>query len=118
VWFERFKLRYTIPESSHTYTPDLLLPNGIVLEGKGLLTTEDKKKMRLVKAQHPDVDIRFVFSNANAKIAKQSKTRYRDWADKYGFQWAHREIPKEWMEEGENGVSINALKVMGCWPAT
>jgi hypothetical protein len=99
VRFETLKLQYVVPESLHTYTPDFELPNGIIIETKGLFTTEDRKKMRLVKKQHPDLDIRFVFSNAKAKIAKRSPTSYAKWADTNGFPWAHKEIPAEWLKE-------------------
>lgn len=116
VSFEEFKLKYTRPASHHTYTPDLTLPNGIVLEGKGLLTTEDKAKMRLIKAAYPDLDIRFVFSNARARIAKGSKTLYSDWADRYGFPWAHRTIPPEWLTAPANPRSLACLKDNGWVP--
>ena len=53
--------------------------------------------MRLVKEQHPKVDIRFVFSNSKNKISKISKTTYAMWCKKYGFKYADKHIPKEWL---------------------
>lgn len=108
--FEAFKIPYIRPETSHTYCPDFFLANGIIVETKGMLQTEDKKKMVLVKKQHPDLDIRFVFSNANARIAKKSRTTYAMWADKNGFPWAHRSIPKEWLDETVNLRSVAAVR--------
>lgn len=108
--FESFKLAYKVPMRDASYTPDLLLPNGIIIETKGLFQTDDRKKMKLVKEQHPKLDIRFIFSNANAKIAKQSKTTYAKWADTNGFPWAHRNLPKEWLTEPANLTSLRALK--------
>ena len=61
------------------YTPDFLLPNGIFLEVKGRLTTEDRRKMLAVKKSHPDLDIRFVFQAPFNKINKGSKTTYAKW---------------------------------------
>ena len=70
------------------------------LEGKGQFLTADRRKHRLIREQFGDkYDIRFVFSNPNQRIGKKSKTRYRDWCERYGFKWAHLEIPKEWIEE-------------------
>ena len=97
--FEEEKLRYVRPASNHTYTPDFVLDNGIIIETKGLFSTEDRQKHILVKAQHPDRDIRLVFSNAHAKIAKGSKTTYAMWADHNGIPWAHRTIPPDWLAE-------------------
>lgn len=87
-----------------------MLPNGIIIETKGLFQTDDRKKHRLIKAQYPDLDIRFIFSNANAKIAKKSKTTYAKWAEDCGFKWAHRDLPQAWLTEPANLKSIKAAK--------
>lgn len=91
----------------------MLLPNGIILETKGLFQTDDRKKMKLIKAAYPDLDIRLIFSNANAKIAKQSKTTYAKWAEDAGFKCAHRDCPKEWLSEKPNLASLKAIKEVG-----
>ena len=77
------------------YTPDFVLPNGVIVECKGRLTVHDRTKHLMIKAQHPELDIRFVFQYNNP-ITKGSKTRYTDWAEKHGFLWAMKYIPKEW----------------------
>ena len=98
--YETLTILYKKPEQQSRYTPDFTLPNGIIIEGKGQFLTSDRKKHRLIREQHGDkYDIRFVFSNPNQRIGKKSKTRYRDWCERYGFKWAHLEIPKEWIEE-------------------
>lgn len=74
-----------------------MLANGIVVETKGRFITADRQKHLLVKAQHPDLDIRFVFSNSRTRISKTSKTTYADWCRKYGFMFADKSIPPEWM---------------------
>jgi hypothetical protein len=82
-----------------TYTPDFVLDNGIIIETKGIFDTADRRKHREIKRQHPELDIRFIFSNANSRLYKGSKSRYCDWCDKHKFQWAHRVIPEAWLKE-------------------
>jgi hypothetical protein len=53
--------------------------------------------MVAVKKAHPEKDIRIVFSN-NRLIAKGGKMRNSDWADKYGYPWAIKCIPEEWLK--------------------
>lgn len=97
--YESFKIPYVIPASNHTYTPDFQLPNGIIIETKGRFVASDRKKHLLVKKQHSELDIRFVFQNAKGKINKGSKTTYADWCKKNGFLFAEKEIPYEWFKE-------------------
>lgn len=108
--FEAIKVPYVKPASTHTYTPDFILPNGIVIESKGRFLTEDRQKQLLVKKQNPDLDIRFVFSNSKAKINKRSTTTYAEWCIKNGFAYADKLIPEEWLEEPPNEKSLAALK--------
>ena len=64
-----------------TYTPDFQLDNGIFIETKGIFDSEDRRKHVEVRRQHPELDIRFVFSNARGKLYKGAKSRYCDWCD-------------------------------------
>lgn len=92
------KIKYIKPASNHTYNPDF--PFGeIIIETKGRFVTADRQKHLLIKEQHPSLDIRFVFSNPNAKISKKSNTTYADWCKKYGFKFATKYIPADWLEE-------------------
>lgn len=97
--YETIKIKYQQPSKVRTYTPDFPLPNGIIVETKGRFTTADRQKHLLVKEQHPDLDIRFVFSNSNTKINKKSKTTYADWCLKHGFRFADKLVPPEWLDE-------------------
>lgn len=107
--FEQHRIPYTQPEKARNYTPDFVLPNGIVIESKGLFAQEDRAKMAWVKEQHPDLDIRMVFSNAQAKLRKGSPTTYAMWAEKAGFKWAHKAIPQKWIEEGGASIRVEAI---------
>lgn len=97
--FEQYEVKYVKPESLHTYTPDFVLPNGVIIEGKGIFDSDDRKKHELIRKQHPGLDIRFVFTNANAKLYKGSPTSYAAWCLKNGFLYATKVIPLEWMQE-------------------
>lgn len=97
--FETVKVPFEQPAKSRKYTPDFILPNGIVLESKGMFTAEDRQKHIWVKGQHPDLDIRFVFSNSRARLRKGSPTTYADWATNNGFRWSHKEVPRTWLTE-------------------
>lgn len=96
--YEQHTIKYTIPASEHTYTPDFRLPNGIFIETKGRFVLEDRKKHMLIRQQHPELDIRFIFQNSKNKLRKGSKTTYADWCNKYGFLYADKEIPSDWLK--------------------
>jgi hypothetical protein len=95
--YETVKLKYEKKPS--VYTPDILLSNGIIIEIKGYFDAADRAKHLLIKDQHPDIDLRFVFDNSNKKIHKNSKTTYADWCHKHGFLFHDKEIPMEWVLE-------------------
>ena len=88
------------------YTPDFLLPNGIIIETKGRFTPADRIKHISIKKQHPDLDIRFVFSNSNAKLSKGAKTTYADWCDKNGFLYSDKDVPQEWIDEKKSSKPL------------
>ena len=96
--YEKAKFQY-IPEPRN-YTPDFYLPKSdIYVEAKGHLTKDDRVKMLLVKKQHPELDIRFVFLRASNKIYKGSKTTYSSWCERHGFVWAEGSIPTDWYKK-------------------
>jgi hypothetical protein len=107
--YEPFKIPYVWPEQKKTYTPDFCLPNGIVIESKGIFTSEDRKKHLLIRDQFPQLDIRFVFHSKSTKIRKGSKTTVCDWAKKNEFIYAVKLVPEEWITEA---VKIDSLKTI------
>ena len=110
--YEPFYIEYT-PARPRRYTPDFVLPNGIIIEAKGYFESSDRSKMIAVRDQHPDLAIRFVFGNADARLSKTSKTSYGKWATKKGFKWADMgTIPTRWLNETRNEVSLAAIAAL------
>jgi len=82
-----------------TYTPDFILHNNIIIETKGMFTAIDRRKHLCIKKQHPELDIRFVFTNSNRKLRKGAKSTYAQWCIRYDFRYFNRIIPEEWLKE-------------------
>jgi|TARA_R110000868_G_scaffold49926_1_gene160219 hypothetical protein len=95
--YETVKINWKLVENK-TYTPDFILPNGIIIESKGRFVPDDRKKHLKVREQNPKLDIRFVFSNSRNKIRKGSKTTYAMWCEKNNFLYADKRIPDEWIK--------------------
>lgn len=102
-------IRFEVPAKKAWYKPDLLLKNGIIVEGKGEFTSKDRKKHLAIKAAYPDLDIRFVFSNPNAKIGKKSKTTYAMWCEYNGYKYAKKIVPAEWEREPLDRNRVKAV---------
>jgi hypothetical protein len=107
--YEPFKIPYLVPATQHKYTPDYVLPNGIIIETKGRFLPDDRKKHVLIREQYPGLDIRFVFSNPKAKLRKGSPTSYADWCEKNGFLYNSKTVPKDWLEEKIVRASIKII---------
>ena len=114
--YEGIKIAYSSPETKKTYTPDFPISKcNIIVETKGAFQSADRKKMKLIKAQHPEFDIRFIFSNSKTKIGKKSKTTYGKWCELFGFKYhcvqsTKLPFPKDWLsevKEKQNGKTRN-----------
>jgi len=107
--YEPEKLEYWPPPiKKKVYTPDFKVRrkdgSSFLVEYKGYLRPGDKTKMRLIRKQYPDLDIRFVFQNAYKFISKHvrvdgTRQMYHEWATTNGYKWAHGEMPDEWLTE-------------------
>ena len=103
--YEGMKIVYFQPAIKKTYTPDFPFKNSnIVIETKGAFNSADRKKMKIIKEQNKNLDIRFIFSNAKNKIGKKSKTTYGKWCELFGFKYhciqsTKETFPKEWLKE-------------------
>src|SRR5210317_2576974 len=113
--YETIKLEY---QKIATYTPDFILPNGIIIEAKGLWTVEDRTKHLLIREQHPHLDIRLVFMNASNKIRKGSNTTYAAWCEKKNIQYATKTIPKLWLSQPPINHAISAEAPTDYQPTT
>lgn len=96
--YEEEKIKW-VDLKVRTYTPDFVLGNGIIIETKGRFISNDRRKHREIQKQFPDLDIRFVFQNSKAKLYKGATSSYGDWCTKYGFKYADKSIPDEWINE-------------------
>jgi hypothetical protein len=107
--FESQWVKYEVPARVAKYLPDFTIEKTtIILEAKGRFGghksdsegTKERQKMILLKAQHPELDFRFVFQRATNKIYKGSPTTYAKWADDHGFLWADKgTVPAAWIKE-------------------
>jgi len=106
VWFKEEKDIEAIEYRNlkvKKYHPDFQLPNGIYIEAKGWFKTQDRTKHLCIKIQHPELDIRLVFSNPNAKLNSRSKTTYAMWCERNGFKYAKGLVPGVWIAEPLKG---------------
>lgn len=111
--YETLRIPFEQPVKPRRYSPDyLLLDNGIIVETKGRFVTADRQKHLLVKEQHPDLAIRFVFSNSRQRISKQSQTTYATWCRSKGFLFADKFVPVSWTTEPVNEKSMRAIKAL------
>lgn len=108
--YEPFRIPYVQPLTLRHYRPDFVLPNGIIVEAKGRWTTADRQKFIMVTSTYPELDLRFVFSNANARISKQSKTTYAQYCRSHGWQYATGLIPVDWIREKPNKASLELIR--------
>ena len=97
--YERDTLRYQhLPQK---YTADFtLIDNGdLLIEYKGKMTNDTRKKMLSVKRSNPDKRICIVFEKANNKLSSRpNSTRYWQWSESSGFEWSEGVVKSEWLE--------------------
>lgn len=105
------KVTYQIPSKTCTYTPDFYIRTKsgkeIIVESKGIWDYADRFKHLLIRQQHPNLDIRFVFTRSKQRIRKGSTTTYADICnglgrgDFRGVKWIFHEatIPDDWLRE-------------------
>ena len=94
--YEQDRIQY-IPKP-RKYTPDFYIKEGdFYVETKGRFFSQDRTKHLLIKEQHPEIDIRFVFLNAKNRLDKRSRTTDAQWCKKNGFLYAEKRMPEEWM---------------------
>lgn len=111
--YEGFNIEYEVPARTAKYLPDFPIDGtNIILEYKGVFGhrgqggAKERQKLILLKAQHPHLDIRLVFSDAKKKLYKGSLTTYANWADTNGFKWCEvnkvrgkTALPASWISD-------------------
>lgn len=106
----------------HTYTPDFVLPNGIIVEAKdgeggyarqgfyrGSLDAAARGKMCRIKKAYPNLDIRFVFRSDQVlhSLGKKCST----WCKEHGFKYhIGTSIPDSWFKEEQKDTTGLLLK--------
>ena len=86
------KVEYVTP---HKYQVDFVDPEepNIYYEAKGYFRPGEARKYVMIKEQHPDIEIIFIFQQprnrmSGAKRRKDGTTMTMgEWADKRGFRW-------------------------------
>jgi len=103
--YEVTKIKYIVPESEHVYTVDWTIHNTLLIETKGYLSDySERKKYELIKKQHPDLNIKFVFDNPN-KLCGGTKMTHGKWAEKNNFDYCgikDTEKVAQWIKENED----------------
>lgn len=107
--FEKHSLGYLVPARNATYTPDFRLPDGTFVETKGRFVTADRQKHLLIQKQHPEIKIRFLFTNPNARISKTSRTTYAMWCEKHGYEYAKAATPAQ-RKKGQHSIPEEWIK--------
>lgn len=81
-----------------SYTPDFYLPEyDITLEVKGLFTTDNRKVIKAVRNDHPDLDLRMVFLSDNF-VYRGAKMRYSGWCEQQEMLWSVGAPKVEWFK--------------------
>lgn len=91
------------------YVPDVILPNGIVIEIKGWFIPADRAKLLAVKATFPALDLRMVLASPQQKIGHASKTTQAAWCEQHEIIWADNAVPESWLAEEFNPASQAVL---------
>ncbi len=97
--YEKERLEYTV---EHIYIPDFYLEDmHFVVEAKGYLPPEDRRKLIAIKRANPDLDVRIVFQRDSKLSTGPCPLTHLKWAVKHGFPAAIGVVPAEWLEGDE-----------------
>ena len=99
--YENAKIPY---QKAHIYNPDFMLGPNTYLECKGRFTAVDRAKHLLIKKQHPEITVYFLFERPFNTLNKASSTTYAEWCEKHNYEWTtiDRGIPKHWLKQNNN----------------
>ena len=81
------KEKWVYQHEPQTYKPDFCFGD-FVIECKGKLTKDVRKKILSIIRCNPDKKLFLVFEKPDNKINRGSKSTYADWANKVGIPWS------------------------------
>jgi predicted nuclease of restriction endonuclease-like RecB superfamily len=94
--YEIEKLRYQ--HKVQTYTPDFLLADGTLIEYKGKMTNETRKKLLSIKRCNPKRRLCIVFEKPDNKLSSRPNSqRYWQWAEANQFEWSDQVVDPRWV---------------------
>lgn len=75
----------------------------LLIETKGRFMPDDMAKQLAVKMQHPEIDLRFVFTASSKWYRKAKRMSYAVWCEKHGFKYCDfkdlAEVLPKWLKE-------------------
>jgi predicted nuclease of restriction endonuclease-like RecB superfamily len=83
------------------YTPDFTLVDNddLLIEYKGKMTNETRKKLLSIQRCNPKRRLCIVFERPNNKLSSRpNATRYWQWAERNGFKWSEQVIDPSWID--------------------
>jgi hypothetical protein len=98
-YYEAEILPYRYEEQK--YTPDFTLfeNDDLLIEYKGKMTKETRKKLQAVKACNPHRKVCLVFEKPNNKLSSRKNSwRYWQWAERNEFEWSEHFVKEEWLK--------------------
>lgn len=84
------------------YTPDFILyeNDNILIEYKGKMTDQVRKKLIAIKNCNPNRQICLVFEKPNNKISSSKNAwKYWQWSERNGFPWSEKYVNPDWLTE-------------------
>lgn len=96
-----------------SYTPDFLLyaDDNKLVEYKGKMTGDTRKKILAIKRCNPDRKLYLVFEQPNNKLSSRPNSqRYWQWAEKHGIEWGDRYVRDEWFNTNNKGSNKRSKK--------
>lgn len=103
-------IRLVYAAKPRAYKPDVVLPNGVVIEIKGWFRSADRAKMALVKQQYPELDLRMVLASPYQRLNKTSKTTQASWCAQHGIPFADTHVPLSWLTKPKNEASLAIIQ--------
>jgi hypothetical protein len=100
----RWKYEHEVLEYQHepqSYTPDFTLIdlNNLLIEYKGKMINDTRKKILAIKRCNPKRRICLVFERANNKLSSRPNSlRYWQWSERHGIAWSETYVRDEWFK--------------------